>query len=198
MGLKNLEKILDLKVDEERGIITSFDERFLIIPIKFIHSIEDRLVKIFGPIAATNFMYEMGKEAGKHSVQLVSAAGYDIAHEDDLRRMGKELVPLWGWGGLKSADLDLEKGVARSQRTNSIFVRNKKGKTAVCHFLRGLDAGAFEVVFGRRCESIELFCEGMGNTNCELVTGRPVEIATLAENLNYRPSSLSRDPTLVK
>ncbi len=159
-------------------------ERFVIMPVKFIHSVEDQLIRTFGPLAAANFVYEMGRDAGKHYYRLVSAASYDTDKVRDFQRVGQELVGLWGWGGFNQVEFDLKKLVARSQSTNSIFVRNKTGKSPVCHYMRGLEAGLYEVAFGKRCESIEVLCEGKGDTNCELVTGKPLQISRLAENMD--------------
>lgn len=184
MNNRTRETVLpDLQVDTAKGIVTAFGERVLIMPVKFVHSIEDQLFKTFGPIPGANFLYEMGREAGKHSAALVAphGSGIDVIRD---RRLSKELAPLWGWGGLVNVELDFRNMVARSQRTNSIFVRDRTGKSPVCHYIRGLEAGAFEIVFGRECESIEVLCEGKGNPNCELVTGKSVKIARLAESLD--------------
>lgn len=182
----NLEKTLvGFNLDEEKGMLTAFGERFLIMPVKFMRSIEDLLIKTFGPIAAANFLYEMGREAGKHSVELASAAGYDLTQLRDQQRLGKELISRWGWGRIGEVQLGPERKLVRTQRTNSVFVRTQKGKTPVCHFLRGLDAGTLQVAFGKRCESIEVSCEGKGNISCEIITGNPAEIARFAEALDF-------------
>jgi predicted hydrocarbon binding protein len=169
---------------DEKGILTAFGDRFLIMPAKFMHSIEDLLIKTFGPIAAANLLYEMGREAGKYSVELASTAGYDLTQVQDQQRLGKELISQWGWGRTGTVQLGPERKLARTQRTNSIFVRTRRGKTPVCHFLRGLDASILQVAFGKRCESIEVSCEGKGNTSCEIVTGNPAQVARFAETLD--------------
>ena len=76
-----------LRVDPEQGTLTAFDERFLVIPVKLIHSIEDRLVRNFGPAAATIFEYEIGKEGGKQYMQLSKQAGYKAGSSEDVRHM---------------------------------------------------------------------------------------------------------------
>jgi hypothetical protein len=51
-----------MHLDAKEGMITAYDERVLLIPVKLIHSIEDRLTQIFGPATATSFDYEIGRE----------------------------------------------------------------------------------------------------------------------------------------
>jgi len=187
LSFAELEKALSkLQVHEEKGIVTAFDERFLIMPVKFMHSIEDLLVRTFGPLAAANLLYEMGKEAGKHSIWPLPASAYGIKSARDFHQTSQKLVALCGWGTFSNVQFDHGKLMARSQGTNSIFVRKRTGRTPVCHYIRGLEAGAFETASGRPCESIEVMCEGKGNANCEIFTGKPFEIARLAENLEDR------------
>lgn len=50
-------------------------------------------------------------------------------------------------------------------------VRNRKGRTAVCHFGRGVLTGAVEEIFGRKCESLETSCQGKGDDYCEAIIG---------------------------
>ncbi len=80
-------------------------------------------------------------------------------------------------------EFDATTKLVRSRGTGSIYVRNRRGRTPVCHFGRGLVAGALGVVFRRRCESIEVACEGKRDSYCELVTGAGGEIARLADSL---------------
>ena len=74
-----------LKVDPKEGTLTAFDERFLVIPVKLIHSIEDRLVRNFGSATATIFEYEIGKEGGAQYMRLATEAGYKTGSSDDVR-----------------------------------------------------------------------------------------------------------------
>src|SRR5260370_41964235 len=60
----------DLVVDEKQGTLSADGERFLLIPVKLIHAIEDRLTERFGPITATSFQYEIGEEGVAQYVRL--------------------------------------------------------------------------------------------------------------------------------
>ncbi len=177
------EALKTLNVDEKRGILTAYDERFLFIPIKLIHSIEDRLAESFGPVTATSFQYEIGKEGGAHYVRMAEKAGFKIKNPRDIRKIAERLGTLGGWGRLEVTEFDFERKLARIRWVNGVSVRNKKGKTPVCHFGRGILTGATEVILGRKCESLEVSCEGKGDPYCEAVIGDPAEIARFADSL---------------
>ncbi len=177
------EALRTLNVDEKRGILTAYDERFLFIPIKLIHSIEDRLTESFGPVTATSFQYEIGKEGGGHYVRMAEKAGFNIKNPRDIRKIAERLGTLGGWGKLEVTVFDYDKKLARIRWINGVSVRNKKGKTPVCHFGRGILTGATEVILGRKCESLEVSCEGKGDSYCEAVIGDPAEIARFADSL---------------
>ncbi len=91
--------IQQLKVDAETGTLTAYGERLLLMPLKLMHSIEDLLIKTFGPVAATNFLYEMGKEAGGHSIEFVENAGYKVTSLRGFRRHVTSELPSGAGGG---------------------------------------------------------------------------------------------------
>jgi predicted hydrocarbon binding protein len=175
-----------LRIDEAKGIITAFDERFLFIPVALIHSIEDKLTESFGPITATSFQYSIGKQGGAQYMSIAKKSGFNIKQSGGLEQIADRLGTLGGWGKVSIVDFDLEKKIARIRWTNGVSVRNRKGKTPVCHFGRGILTGAMEQTFGRKCESLEVSCQGKGDRFCEAVIGEPAEITRLAENLKRK------------
>ncbi len=177
-------------VDEEKGIVTAYGERFLFIPIALIHSIEDKLTDNFGPMTATSFEYEIGKEGGAQYVKIAAKAGFDIKSPKNIRAIADRLGTLSGWGKLEIVGFDFEKSLARLRWKNGVSVRNRKGKTPVCHFGRGILTGATETIFGKKCESLEISCQGKGDPYCEAVIGDPAEIGRVANT--QRPGSSSR------
>jgi predicted hydrocarbon binding protein len=183
--LKRLREALKaLDVDEKRGVLTAYGERFLFIPLKLIHSIEDRLTENLGPVTATSFQYEIGKEGGREYMRMARKAGYDITDVSDVRKLAERLGTLGGWGKLTVTEVNLEKRITRVRWTNGVSVRNKKGKTPVCHFGRGILTGCAEIIFGKSCESLEVLCEGKGDPYCEAVIGDAAEIELLADSLD--------------
>ena len=171
----------ELVVDERQGTLSAYGERFLLIPVKLIHSIEDRLTESFGPITATSFQYEIGKEGGAQYVHLAQKVGIGTKSPIDVQRIASSLGTHNGWGKVEIVDFDFNKKIARIRWKNGVSVRNRKGKTPVCHFGRGVLTGAVEEIFGRRCESIEVSCQGKGDKFCEAVVAEPAEISRLVE-----------------
>ncbi len=183
-SIGKLEKIIqELEVNPQSGILTIRGNRILLMPAWVLHSIDEWVVKTFGPTAAPSLLYEMGREAGRESMKLMENAGVQIRDSRELDKVREEFAFLWGWASLNTLEFDSGKRIVRSRATGSIFVGEKKGRTPVCHFGRGLDAGALGVMFGRPCESIEVACEGKRDDYCELVTGASAQIAGLAEQL---------------
>lgn len=168
-------------MDRERGVLTAYDERFLFIPIKLIHSIEDRLAHSFGPVTATSIQYEIGKEGGGQYLDLAGKAGFQVKSIKDIQAIAESLGTLSGWGKLQVVDFDFGKRLARIRWTNGVSVRNKKGKTPVCHFGRGILTGAVQAILKSPCESIELRCQGKGDRYCEAVIGDPREIERIVD-----------------
>ena len=171
----------ELVVDERKGTLSAYGERFLLIPVKLIHSIEDRLTESFGPIAAISFQYEIGKEGGAQYVNLAQKVGIGTRSPGDVQRIASSLGTANGWGKVEIVDFDFNKKSARIRWRNGVSVRNRKGKTPVCHFGRGVLTGAVEEIFGRRLESIEVSCQGKGDSFCEAVVAEPAEISRLVE-----------------
>ncbi len=185
-SLRRLSRLRDalrsVDVDEEKGTITAYGERFLFVPAKLIHSIENRLVENLGPVTAPSFQYEIGKEGGRIYVQLLKKSGFQIGDFEDMQRAADRFGTLAGWGKMELVESGPEKSLVRVRWTNGLSVRSRRGKTPVCHFTRGLMTGGAEEAFGRRCESLELKCEGKGDSFCEAVIGDPATIARIAES----------------
>src|SRR6266568_2426002 len=153
--LRNVFQALD--IDEAKGIITAYNERFLFIPVALIHSIEDRLTESFGPITATSFQYSIGKQGGAKYMSMAKKSGLDIKSQGDIQKIAERLGTLGGWGKLTIVDIDRAKKMARIRWTNGVSVRNRKGKT------------------------LEVSCQGKGDRFCEAIIGEPAEITRLAE-----------------
>ena len=114
-------------------------------------------------------------------MSMAKKSGLDIKSQGDIQKIAERLGTLGGWGKLTIVDVDLAKKMARIRWTNGVSVRNRKGKTPVCHFGRGILTGAMEQTFGRKCESLEVSCQGKGDRVCEAIIGEPAEITRLAE-----------------
>jgi predicted hydrocarbon binding protein len=170
-------------LDEKRGTLNAYGARFLLIPVNLIHSMEDRLSKSLGPVTATSFEYEIGKEGGAQFASLALKAGLDINSRTGIQQVANSLGAQSGWGKIEVVEFDFGKHLARIRWKNGVSVRNRKGKTPVCHFGRGILTGAVEEILGRKCESIEVTCQGKGDPFCEAVVGDPREITRVADTI---------------
>jgi len=171
----------ELVMNEQQGTLSAYGARFLLIPVELIHSIEDRLTESFGPVTATSFQYEIGREGGAQYIHLAQKAGFSLKSPNDIQKIASRLGTLDGWGKLQIVDFDPTKKFARIRWKNGVSVRNRKGKTPVCHFGRGILTGAVGEIFGTRLESIEVSCQGKGDSFCEAIIGEPREISRLAD-----------------
>src|SRR5437899_11902303 len=100
-------------MDEKQGTLSAYGERFLLIPVKLIHSIEDRLAESFGPVTATSFQYEIGREGGAQYIHLAQKAGFNISTSSELQRIASNLRTLYGWGKLDIIDFEPTRKLAR-------------------------------------------------------------------------------------
>src|SRR5256712_13745129 len=164
-----------------REITTPNNKGFLFPPVFLIHQREEKLTESWGPITATSFQYSIGKQGGAQYMSIAKKSGFNIKRPGGLEQVADRLGTLGGWGKVSIVNFDLEKKIARIRWTNGVSVRNRKGKTSVCHFGRGILTGAMEQTFGRKCESLEVSCQGKGDRFCEAVIGEPAEITRLAE-----------------
>ncbi len=171
-----------MDVDEKRGIITAYNERFLFIPTKLIHAIEDRMSESFGAATATSFVYEIGKEGGLQYIRIAERAGFKFRNFQDLKAAAERLGTLAGWGKVDVVEFNQQKKMVRLRWTDGVSVRSKKGKIPVCHFGRGILTGAIQSILGTDCESLEVLCQGKGDPYCEAIVGVPDEILRLANS----------------
>src|SRR5437879_12613434 len=77
----------ELVMNEKQGTLSAYGARFILIPVKLIHSIEDRLTESFGPVTATSFQYEIGREGGAQYIHLAHKAGFNVTTTDDIHRI---------------------------------------------------------------------------------------------------------------
>lgn len=172
-----------MAIDEKKGTINAYGERFLFIPVNLIHSMEDRLTSTLGPPTATSFAYEIGREGGAHFIRLAKRLGLGASTTTEIQRIADSLGTHSGWGKLEVVGFDFDKKLARVKWKNGVSVRNRTGKTPVCHFGRGILTGAVAEIFGTKCESIEVTCQGKGDPVCEAVIGEPREISRIADQI---------------
>src|SRR5712664_2269471 len=108
----------ELVMNEKQGTLSAYGARFLLIPVKLIHSIEDRLTESFGPVTATSFQYEIGREGGAQYIHLAQKAGFRLNTPVDIQKIASSLGTLDGWGKLEIIAFDLARKFARIRWKN--------------------------------------------------------------------------------
>src|SRR5437667_2399448 len=111
----------ELVMNEKQGTLSAYGARFILIPVKLIHSIEDRLTESFGPVTATSFKYEIGREGGAQYIHLAQRAGFNIKTDSDVQRIARSLGTLDGWGKLEQVDFDPTRKLARIRCKNGSY-----------------------------------------------------------------------------
>src|SRR5438046_10366144 len=99
----------ELVMNEKQGTLSAYGARFLLIPVKLIHSIEDRLTESLGSVTATSFEYEIGREGGSKFIQLAQKAGLGIKTAQEIQRVADVLGTMSGWGKIDVVDFDFSK-----------------------------------------------------------------------------------------
>src|SRR5438094_2816351 len=119
----------ELVMNEKQGTLSAYGARFLLIPVKLIHSIEDRLTESFGPVTATSFQYEIGREGGAQYIHLAQKAGFNIKTPSDIQRIASSLGTLDGGGKVEIIEFDPTSQFAMHTGKNGVSVRNRRGNT---------------------------------------------------------------------
>ncbi len=176
----------DADIDPRKGIISIGGERFFIMPIMMLHSIENKLKQNFGPVTASTFVYDIGKQLGIDILKTMKKAGMKLpsrASEVTLNKSeaGRTLGVFSGTGTTKIREFDFGKKLLRVQWKDGISVQSRNGKVPVCHYTRGALTGAMEDLFGVKLESMETYCEGMGDKYCEAIIAPEELIEELSE-----------------
>lgn len=159
------------------------DLRTVVVPESFFEALGIRLVKDFGPNAAENLLYEIGRDAGRSFVRMaVRDRGHRAESEDSIRSHLQRFGD-FGWAEIGFQTLDVPGKFAVVEWKNGVAVPRGGSAIRVCHLGRGLLSGAAEVAFGAPCDAIETKCQAMGADHCEIVVGVPERVAPVAEAL---------------
>lgn len=157
--------------------------RTVVVPESFFEALGIRLMKDFGPNAAENLLYEIGRDAGR---TYAKRAEQDLGHrfrsdaeiESLLRRFSG-----YGWAHIQFRSLDVPAKFAVVEWRDGVAVPKGGSPVPVCHLGRGLLSGAAEVAFGSTCDAIETTCQAMGSDHCEIVVGIPERVSQVAEQI---------------
>lgn len=153
------------------------------MPESFFTALGIRLTKDFGPSAAENLLYEIGRDAGRNFVKMAERnVGRRMESEEEIRSLLGRFAD-FGWARIGFRTLDVPGKYAVVEWKDGVGVPKGGSEVRVCHLGRGLLSGAAEVAFGSPCDAIETACQAMGGDHCEIVVGVPDRVALVAEQL---------------
>lgn len=155
--------------------------RTVVVPESFFEALGVRLMKDFGPNAAENILYEIGRDAGStYAQQAERELGHPIRSEQEIQGLLKRFGG-YGWAHIRFRTLDVPAKFAVVEWRDGVGVPKGGSATPVCHLGRGLLSGAAEVAFASPCDAIETSCQAMGADHCEIVVGIPDRVSSVAE-----------------
>lgn len=159
--------------------------RTVVVPESFFQALGVRLLKDFGPNAAENLLYEIGRDAGRTFVGILeSRSGQRMRDEPQIRSLLQMFEEEFGWAKITFKTLDVPGKFAVIEWKNGVGVPKEGSRVPICHLGRGLLSGAAEIAFGARCDAIETKCQAMGQDHCEIVVGIPERVSSVAEQMS--------------
>ncbi len=151
--------------EKTKGGFSVIDVPAIIVSIEtFVHLQKDA-EKILGPMGASVLFYEAGKNAGERWINRFSKE-WGLK---DQRFIGavQDFYAELGWGKFTVEENKNEMVI----RIENSFIAKGYGKSevAVCHFLRGYNAGLAEVLKGKGIDAEETRCAAKGDECCEFI-----------------------------
>jgi predicted hydrocarbon binding protein len=130
-------------------------------------------------------IYYSSKESSKKTLTNYIESKYNLKSRELINVM-MDIAMLGGWGEWKLILLKDSEKHSIIQIVNSPLVRVIKRNTnfPVDHVMRGLHAGAAEIIFKTEVDAVETKCQAMGDPYCELVL-KPTEEWKKEKNKKY-------------
>ncbi len=163
-------------------------DRTVVVPAAFISTLGERLLRTFGPNAAEDILYDIGRVAGRDFTRVAEGQfGRPLRTAEDFDALLQMVGRDYRWAEITLREIDVPGKSAVLEWRDGVGVPHGGSPRPVCHLGRGLLAGAAEVLFGTTCDAIETQCQGMGAAHCEIVVGTPNHAGTVSEGI-VRPS----------
>jgi predicted hydrocarbon binding protein len=155
--------------ERHNGGFSVIDVPAVIISIETFVSFQKNAERILGCDGAAVLLYETGKKAGEQWVSRFSKE-WGLRDKEFIEAVQNFYAEL-GWGMFDIKENSKKELIIRVE--NSFIVRGYgKSTAAVCHFLRGYNAGLAEVLKEKYLEACETRCMAKGDDCCEFVMKR--------------------------
>ncbi len=152
--------------ERSRGEFSVIEVPAVIVSIQTFVNLQKEAEKIMGFDGAAVLFYEAGKSAGERWINRFSRE-WGLKGKRFIEAVQNFYAEL-GWGKFSVEESNKNELVVRVE--NSFIARGYgDSKVAVCHFLRGYNAGMAEVLKGRGIDAEEVRCAAKGDDCCEFV-----------------------------
>lgn len=155
--------------ERDNGGFSVINVPAVILSIETFVNFQKNAERILGYDGAAVLLYETGKKAGEKWINRFSKEWglNDKRFIEAVQNFYAEL----GWGKF---DIKENNGKELIIRVDNSFIARGYGKSedAVCHFLRGYNAGLAEVLKRQDLEACETRCVAKGDECCEFVMKR--------------------------
>jgi predicted hydrocarbon binding protein len=171
-------KKIELKFDDAKGEIFLENNSNVMLSRGQVAWLQREFEKVAGP-ATSVIMYKAARLYSQLAVSnikkvMIKILGM-ISEEIVAKEMLKQLS-IWGYGHGEFLELDFSIPYAKIKVTNSFnAIGYEKVDKPVCHFLRGIIAGASSIVTGREMHCLEIKCVAKGDEYCEFEVMTPEE-----------------------
>ncbi len=162
--LKNVKETAEW--ERSKGEFSVIEVPAVIVSIETFVSLQKDAEKILGIDGASVLFYEAGKKAGIRWINRFKKE-WGLKDKKFIEAVSNFYAEL-GWGRFSVEEDNKNELVVRVE--NSFIARGYgNSEAAVCHFLRGYNAGMAEVLKGKGIDAEEVRCAAKGDNCCEFV-----------------------------
>jgi predicted hydrocarbon binding protein len=148
MALKSVKYI---KIDDQKGILYSAQQRALMIPVTFVKALSVSFSGIFGLPGARKLIYEIGRSLGEEFVKILKSIlkeeGVALDKEMLIRETHNAIFMSAGWGKIEFQELNLKEEKIIVKITNS--PSGELAKESDYALERGILAGCYKEITGQ-------------------------------------------------
>ncbi|KCZ71100.1 putative hydrocarbon binding protein (contains V4R domain) [Candidatus Methanoperedens nitroreducens] len=155
--------------ERSKGEFSVIEVPAIIVSIETFVNLQKDAEKILGLDGASVLLYEAGKKAGLRWINRFSNE-WGLNDKKFIEAVQNFYAEL-GWGKFSVEENNKNELVVRVE--NSFIARGYgNSEVAICHFLRGYNAGLAEVLKGMDIDAEEVRCASKGDDCCEFVMKR--------------------------
>ncbi len=164
-----MEKIT-LSHDEQKGEVFLDENSVIILSRGNLAHLQKDFERVMGPVA-TSIVYNSGRDYAQNVQSNIKQSIIKLIAKISKDMIAKKMLDVfssWGYGKAEFLELDPEKSYAKLKVTNSANALSYENSTKpVCHFIRGILAGAGTIIMEKEMHCLESKCVAKGDEYCE-------------------------------